>query len=247
MSFNACWTNADVENCGKVDLMGRAPTQRSWLVILVSVSLAVTIQAVLPSTSDRADRRLVARILTGPRFAEMQSTEARVVRIVCFVDLQCPSCMTALPMYREVVWEFNREHGQVNATLELRHFPLDPDCNRVVGARPNAIGCKASAVLQAAVERDGSETAIDHALKVLQANPLTEDTLPALLSLDRESLASSADRLSAAVSRDVKLGLTYGVIATPTVFVDGFRVRGPSRQVLSGLLASEEISARPRQ
>ncbi|QCB93098.1 DsbA family protein [Cellulomonas shaoxiangyii] len=139
---------------------------------------------------------------------------AAPVTVVEFGDLECPYCRAAAPVLRRFVEESD---GRVR--LVWRHFPL-------FEVHPHALAAALAA--EAAGARGRFWELHDRLLA--DQDHLTDDDLRAhasALGLDPEDLVGErAERYADAVRADYADGLALEVTGTPTVFVDGVRLRG---------------------
>lgn len=136
------------------------------------------------------------------------------VTVVEYGDLECPYCRGAEPVLRQLVEESD---GRVR--LVWRHFPL-------FQLHPHAL----AAAL--AVEAAGAQGRFWEMQRLLFAHQdaLTDEDLTRWaveLGLDpHDVVGPGADRFAAAVQADYEGGIAHDVPGTPTVLVDGVRVRG---------------------
>ncbi len=140
------------------------------------------------------------------------NTEAPVT-IVAFTDYQCPSCAAIHPTLERLV----KEYGD-KVRLVTRDFPLTQ----------HSEAFKAAEAAEAAREQ-GRYWEYIHLLLNNQS-ALTVDKLKNYateLSLDRTRFDSALDsgKFSESVKRDIDDGMKLGINATPTIFINGRRVR----------------------
>lgn len=169
-----------------------------------------------------ADRRYVKVAETtrteeteNPEATESTETEAELITIVEFSDLQCPACRAAEPLVERVVDE---NPGRVE--LVYRHFPLE-------SIHENA---KEAAVASEIVGEQGLFWEYITVLFENQDDWANEsDPTAKLIEYAQEVGADTTDFESKLddnayidlVEADIRDGYTLGVNATPTFFVDG--------------------------
>jgi protein-disulfide isomerase len=141
-----------------------------------------------------------------------------IVTIVEFTDFECPSCARAQPLLEEMVNEYP---GKVK--LVVRDFPLDQHTHAM----------KAAEAAEAAREQGKywEYTAILFKNQAaLEVEHLKE--YASQLGLDRKSFDAALDsgKFRDQVQRDVQDGHKLGVNSTPTVFINGKKVRDKTRE-----------------
>jgi protein-disulfide isomerase len=135
------------------------------------------------------------------------------VTIVAFTDYQCPSCAAIHPTLERLV----KEYGD-KVRLVTRDFPLTQ----------HSEAFKAAEAAEAAREQ-GRYWEYIHILLNNQS-ALTVDKLKnyaSELSLDRARFDSALDsgKFTESVKRDIDDGMKLGINGTPTIFINGRRVR----------------------
>jgi protein-disulfide isomerase len=142
-----------------------------------------------------------------------QGDKAAPVTIVVFTDFQCPSCAQMHPVVEDALKTYGNR-----ARLVVRDFPLamHPEARKAAEAAgaANAQG-KFFEYINLLFK---NQSALDVAsLKKYASN----------LGLDRTRFDAALDSGQHAieVSRDVQDGEAYGVDATPTIFINGVRLR----------------------
>lgn len=153
-----------------------------------------------------------------------RTTEAAPITIVEFSDYQCPYCKRAFLDLNGVVAE-----GPDDVRIIHRNFPLNADCNPAIQSRGHAVACEA-AIASECARRQGKETAFSYLLFTNQSDltAVSIDEYAEQAGLDMAAYrecTSSADA-AAAVARDVEDGLEAGVESTPTLFINGRRIKG---------------------
>lgn len=136
-----------------------------------------------------------------------------LVTIVLFSDFQCPYCRRLAA----VVTEIARTQGDVR--LVFRNFPL-----------PTHPRAEAAARAAMAAARQGKFWPMHDAL-FGHRGPLTDEAIVRMaekvgIEVERFERDWNDPAIAAQVREDVALGKRFGVVATPTMFVNGRYVRG---------------------
>ncbi len=145
------------------------------------------------------------------------------VTIVEFSDFQCPACLQAFEDLRDLAAK------RRDVRIVFRHYPLDRRCNDQVKHAMHEVACLAAC----AVECAGAQGEFWPYHDLLFANQA---------SLDRESLFRFARELDLDVAAfrtcldapetldlvraDVDAGNRLEVLSTPTIFINGRRLKG---------------------
>jgi protein-disulfide isomerase len=142
------------------------------------------------------------------------------VTIVEFTDFQCPSCAKTQPILEEVAKEFGDK-----VRLVSRDFPLDQ----------HTFAFKAAEAAEAAREQGKYWEYVALLFKnqeALQVEKLKE--YASQLGLDRKRFDAALDsgKFAENVKRDLTDGRMLGVNSTPTVFINGKRIRDKSPESL---------------
>jgi protein-disulfide isomerase len=142
------------------------------------------------------------------------------VTIVEFTDFQCPSCAKSQPVLEAIAAEFGDK-----VRLVVRDFPLDQ----------HTFAFKAAEAAEAAREQGKYWEYI--AILFLNQSALEVAKLKEYASqvgLDRKRFdeALDSDKFAEKVRRDLNDGMKLGVNSTPTVFINGRRVKERSRESL---------------
>ncbi|HEU4391350.1 MAG TPA: thioredoxin domain-containing protein [Blastocatellia bacterium] len=150
---------------------------------------------------------------------------ARVI-IIEFTDYECPSCGATQPIVDKLLAEFS---GKVR--LFVRDFPLD----RHVHARSAAEAAEAA-------REQGKYWEYVHLLfqnqKALEPANLRDYAARIGLDLKKFDADVQSGRMRDRVWRDMQDGLTVGVDATPTLFINGKRVRSTTYEGLKAAIES---------
>lgn len=136
------------------------------------------------------------------------------VTVVMFTDFQCPSCSAIHPILQEVI----NEYGE-NVRFVVRNFPL-------VTLHNNAF--KAAQAAQAARTQGKFLEYIDILYKNQdKLDVVSLKTYASDLKLNRKQFDLELDsrKHEEIVKKDLADGIFYGVNSTPTVFINGVKLR----------------------
>jgi protein-disulfide isomerase len=171
-----------------------------------------------------------------PNDARLGKAEAPV-QLVVFSSFQCPGCRLFAWTARHL-----KKHFGGRLALVYKYFPLGKGCNPLVKVDMQPRSCEAAWAAEAA-RRQGAFWAYHDGLFAtdLSDSDATLRAVAAKAGLDPERW--EADRKSAAtrahVRSEVLLGLLRGVTETPTVFLNGRRVRDLRLPALKFLIQHE--------
>jgi protein-disulfide isomerase len=164
----------------------------------------------------------------------MKGSPDAQVTIVEFTDFECPSCAVTQPVLEEVVREYA---GKVK--LVARDFPLEQ----------HAYAFKAAEAAEAAREQ-GKYWEYTALLfknqKALTVDKLKEYATQAGLDRAKFDQALDSGKFASKVQRDLQDGIKIGVNSTPSVFVNGKRVKERTRESLKSAIeaALKDIAKR---
>ena len=167
----------------------------------------------------------------------VEGSAAGGVELVVFSSFQCPGCQSFARTARHLV-----EHYGGDLTVVFKHFPLSSQCNPQLAGDLQPRSCQAAWAAEAAKLQGAFWPYHDRFFgSTLDASEQTLENMAHELGLDFEHWQT--DRLSvevrSKVGADVELGLRLGVDATPSVFLNGRRVRDFSLVTLEFLIAQE--------
>lgn len=151
------------------------------------------------------------------------------VVIVDFFDLECAHCRKNHQLAKKL-----RENRPDQVVLVHRHFPLDASCNDIVPASLHPNACRAAEAMECA----GLMGKGDEMLEIMFANQsqLFAENLPRLaakIGLDRAEFERclAEGRTRATVLADARAGAKLEITSTPTIFVNGRRLKGGLEEV----------------
>ncbi len=158
--------------------------------------------------------------------------EDAAIRVVLFMDYQCPDCRR---VESEIEQFMNENGGRTDTSLSVKHFPMSNACNPHLSANMHPNACWAARAAETAgmlrgndgfwqmhrwlFGRAGSFTdaELNAGLQSLGYNP---SDIPAFTRL-----MQSPETLTP-VQNDIEEAILLGLYFTPMVFVNGVEVRG---------------------
>lgn len=249
MGWNAGWCGYCVAaHAGSLALWaasewagGRAVRVRPMAValgvaLLVFGALGMAEALVRTSAAERAEGALhdTTRELVkpaGPSRTGFAGRHARgaspaPIRIVVFMDYQCPECKRIDAEAAAIL----RERDDVS--VSLRHYPFCKDCNANLDTCPHPNACWAARAAEAAGLIAGEQGFQRmHDWLFVRGGGFTAPELDAALpglGLDRAKLAAAMNgpETLALVRGDVSAGEAVGLRQTPMIFINGVELRG---------------------
>lgn len=136
------------------------------------------------------------------------------VTVVMFADYQCPACAKTHPVLKKVLAEFRDK-----VRLVVRDFPLQKIHPNAFPAALAANAARAQGKFAEYIEvLYRNQDALDRASLIKYAAGLGLNTRKFELDLNDEKAAAE-------IRKDIADGTSYGATGTPTVFVNGVKVR----------------------
>jgi protein-disulfide isomerase len=192
------------------------------------------------------DRRLVlASFLAEPqkqipadRLDASLGPENAPVQIVVFSSFQCPGCRKLALQSKRIVEYFG---DQVSITY--KNFPLSTKCNPKIKNDMQPRACEAAWAAQAAGQQDLFWPFHD---RLFDSDLMAEETTlknvarDTKLDLEKWQADRQSEDVKAKLERDIALGILLGVDETPSVFLNGRRLR-PYRPAVLEFLIKEEL------
>lgn len=172
------------------------------------------------------ENALTRDFVTGPDQAP--------ITVIEFSDFGCPHCRRAADELKKTMKSFP---GQVR--LVFKNFPLDSSCNPRVQIPLHVTSCQAAQFARCVgmLDEELFWKASDELFLTEDHSERSLNDIWQALGLPEKDLATcmSDPRILDAVKRDVQDGITLGIEATPTVFVNGRHVRGFNSEALGEL------------
>ena len=185
-----------------------------------------------------------------PRFIEVNNrpfmgSEKAKLQVVEFSDFLCPYCSQA-SKYLKLAGSGNHD----KARFVFRHYPLDKACNKRLSSNIHPGACMLAEGAVCAHEQDRFWAYHDMAFETRgQISRSVVQNIAGKIELDLNTFNSCLDsgRARKVITEDINAAVNAGVTATPTLFINGRKLRGvPKPWVLNELLKfSEENLALP--
>jgi protein-disulfide isomerase len=157
------------------------------------------------------------------------------VSLIVFTDFQCPSCAYNHPLIDEVVDAYGK-----NVRLVVRDFPLAMHENARLAAEAANAAFAQGKFFEYIQLLFKNQKALDVASLKKYAGEVGLNRVKFDAALDRRTYAAEVDK-------DIDDGRLYGVLGTPTVFVNGVKVRNLTaetlREAIDRALAQKKQSA----
>lgn len=163
-------------------------------------------------------------VMEPPVDERHRAQEAAPITIVEFSDYQCPYCKRAFLDLSRVLAE---EPDDVRVIH--RNFPLNADCNPAIQSRNHAVACEVAVASECAT-RQGKGSKFSY-LAFTNQDGLPSADLEGFakesgVDLEAYRACVASDDALEAVKKDVQDGLDAGVESTPTLFINGRRIKG---------------------
>jgi uncharacterized membrane protein/predicted DsbA family dithiol-disulfide isomerase len=195
-----------------------------------------------PGLTDQQRFEFVRWLNVQPREnVPVEANGARVV-IVKFNDYQCPACREAFYNYKGLEARYEAT-GDVR--FELRHFPLEAECNPSVPGGTHLAACEAAAAVVMAEENGTADKLEEWLFANLQT--LTPDAVRKGAA-EIGGIQDFDARYGAALARvraDAELGTKLGVNSTPTFFINGVKIAGVLPPAAFQLAVEHELNRQP--
>jgi len=138
-----------------------------------------------------------------------------VVTITEFFDYQCSHCRHAFHALHKLL-AVNPDRLR----LEVRHFPLNPDCNRFISRPIYQHSCFNAKLANCAGEQKRFWEAHEYLFE-RSGRKVEPTTFADALSLDAKKLDACLERDNPALDRDIEAGIALQLHGTPVFVVDG--------------------------
>ena len=136
------------------------------------------------------------------------------VTVVMFTDFQCPACAQTHPVLKRVLAEFGS-----SVRLVIRDLPLEQIHPDAFMAARAANAARAQGKFVEYTEKLYShQDALDKASLIRYASELG-------LNVNKFELDFNDEKTAAEIRKDIADGVSYGASRTPTIFVNGIKVR----------------------
>ena len=196
-----------------------------WMAAVVMLAVFT----VRPSATSSGDA-----IPTGPTFEAWYATQPRSampaaarrapVTILKFVDYECGPCKLAHDEYVPMIEEMRKQYPDAIQYVQM-NFPLSSECNPFTSQDTHPGACEAAAAANMAVEA-GTRAALEAWFWEHQLELTPEVVARAAQEIGR--IDNFAERYPAELERiraEVNMARKMGVNATPSIFVNGVKLR----------------------
>jgi protein-disulfide isomerase len=212
------------QRLGVRDLAGFGGTAVAALAIALLVGRQVTAQEAAHSPA----RALMEYTTTPAQEIPVGADDARLgpadapVRLVVFSDFQCPGCREFALSLRRLADTFRDR-----LAIYFKHYPLSTDCHPGLPVDLHPGSCQAAGAAEAARRQGKFWEFHDYLFEAGDAGEpqLQEAARVVGLDLERFTADRSSDEVRRKAAADLELGSRLGVDGTPSVFVNGRRVR----------------------
>jgi len=213
--------------------------------ILLAAIAGVAGSQFLTQSLTENDREQLAKIIKNlsqqqPKFIEVQNRPAMgspdaAVTVVEFSDFLCPFCAKASKYIKLA------ESGTHDtARFIFRHFPLDKSCNSKLRSNIHPGACLLAEATACASEQDKFWEYHDIAFETntkISRSVVLDNASKIGLDLDEFKSCLDSGRGLKIVSEDIAAANKAGVKSTPTLFINGRRLRGvPKPWMLNEIL-----------
>jgi protein-disulfide isomerase len=209
----------------------RRPVPRAIALAWLAATLlgAQTIRASVRAVSAEAagERGFATWFDAQSRLPALDASGRRTIQVLIFTDYECPSCQANVPQ-SEMALQLIQSKSPIPIEVEIRDFPLNHACNAAVPVVLHPAACEAAAAVRFAASRLGAADAHTLGLSFYRAHQrltqafvidqLRERGLDSAFIADHDALLRDIMRATAAAA-------SLGIHATPTVFVNGIRLR----------------------
>lgn len=158
------------------------------------------------------------------------------ITLIEFSDFECPYCQRTSHVIEDLL---ERYKGKLR--FVFRHYPLSSECNPYMENPMHKFACTAAkSMICAGLE--GEQKYWEAHDSIFAREDLGQSGLPEFAreqGLDSESFADcmQSEALDRRLARDVNLGKSLGITGTPTIYINGKRVRNPSPDHLEAVIA----------
>jgi uncharacterized membrane protein/protein-disulfide isomerase len=233
----------------------RALASRPLILSVIVVCLAGAVSAVAFFPSEASLRASAARQAARPATEDERSEFVRyweslprvtvpvpsggaAVVIVKFSDYQCPSCSQAFFDDRPILSKYESQYPGAIKFI-TKDYPLQPDCNPSVPRPVHSASCDAAVAVRLAAQHNKAQ-ALEEYFYGHQAtmSPVTvREAAQAIGGVQDFDLQYA--RALQGIKADVGLAQLLGVRATPTFFINGVKLEGPTAKTLDMAIAYE--------
>jgi uncharacterized membrane protein/protein-disulfide isomerase len=194
-------------------------------------------QAARPAT-DQERSEFVRYWESLPRIAIPVPSDGAKVVIVKFSDYQCPACGQSFFDDRPVLSKYESQYpGAVK--FITKDYPLQPECNANILRPFHTASCDAAVAVRLASEHKKGDALAEYFYgHQAMMSPVTVREQARTIGGVTDFDAGYARALEG-IKADVGLARLLGIRSTPTFFVNGVKLEGPTVQTLDMAIAYE--------
>ena len=162
-----------------------------------------------------------------PPADDAANADAVLVVVAKFNDYQCPACANTHRAYGPIFAKYASSHPGAVRVVTL-DYPLDPECNDQSPNGPHGGACEAAVAVRLA-RRVGEAERMEEWMYANQETMSRETIVAAardIAGIEARDFDAQYDAAIEEVKRDIALGATLPVEATPTFVVNGVAVKG---------------------
>jgi uncharacterized membrane protein/protein-disulfide isomerase len=173
-----------------------------------------------------------------PRTTIPVSSDGATVVIVKFTDLQCPACGVTYFEAKPILAKWQAQYPAA-VKFVTKDYPLQPECNANVLRPLHVAACDAAVAVRLARVRGRGDALEDYFYgnQAMMSPMSVRETAARLAGVT--DLDAQYPRVIEGVKADVGLAHLLGVRQTPTFFINGVRLEGPTAQTIDMAIAYE--------
>lgn len=231
----AAQAEAEEELASSTEAMIAATSQRAGAPEEVVDPVTVAVESIAEATAPAAPAAEMREPAAATRSAQASAgftgrhrlgPEKAAIRVVMFSDFQCKECRR---IDLEIVRLFEQRDDM---SVSFKHFPWNPDCNRLAVRRAHPNACWAARAAEtAAILRGNGGFWEMHSWLFRRGGSFTQTELRGGLrgfgyEIGEFERIMQSDETLERVQADVEDAISVGVYQTPTIFINGVELRG---------------------
>lgn len=181
--------------------------------------------------------RIALQTRSGESFQEQvfsKGPAAAKIEVVEYADFECPACKRMSTQLSVLLKEFPNE-----LRLVFKNFPLSKECNRVIQGQGHKFACQAAKAARCAGAQSSESfwRVHDDLMKQSSLDETYFEELAISLGLNREAFGAcfkSGDKVG--IELEVEEALKAGVRSTPSLFVNGKKIKRLSASIVRKIL-----------
>jgi protein-disulfide isomerase len=195
---------------------------------------------IVPKEAFDAKQVLIEYAFTPEEEIPFDSSDPQIgdgpVQLVMFSSFECPACKIVCEYLRQAI---DRYKGKLK--IIFKHFPLGTACNPQVKQDQYPHACAAALAAEAA-KHENAFWAFHDALLTADLSepndPIARVAQETGLTLARFDELRKAEITKKKLQKDIELGIRLGVVGTPTIFINGRRLKHYSLQAIDLIIAA---------